>query len=209
MRSMKGTTMNLNATRFKALSLALLLAVLGPLSSTTWVRAEPAAPPVETVGIKNFVQYLKSLERATLIRANKRSEIMKFYTANVTRFPKLGRVEELNGPTLMTYTALAGLFCKVHADSALRSARLFEGTLKDSDLEDYIRHYAHLFLDRDPTAQEKSSLMALGAQFGESSTRSWFSKMFTSEPQQETSVNLKIVLSICTAYAATMEFISI
>lgn len=150
-----------------------------------------------TIGIKNFRQYLASLEVVTGIKAAKVSSIAKFYTENVTRLPKNGIVTEINGPTLMTYTALAGLFCKEHV-RLMQTSNSSPIDLSDASHVNevsepkkiqVINGYSQLFLDRDANPNEiKNSLI--------------FSQSLGSSP------NTKMAIGFCTDFGASIEFIS-
>ncbi len=151
-------------------------------------HAVPAdGPSTETVGIKNFSQYFKSMERITSVQTNKHPEIISYYLANVTRLPKLGRVEEINGPTLMTYVALAGLFCR--AEVGQRKG--LNETKSEAAIVALIHQYAQLFVDRDARPAEIRALLSLSIEGSPSKIRK------------------KLALSFCTAFASSMEFIAL
>jgi hypothetical protein len=104
----------MNNLKIKALSILTISITILTFNSNIWAQ-QP------TIGIKNFRSYLASLEAVTGVKASKTPAIIKFYSDNVTRLPKNGVATELNGPTLITYAGLAGLFCQEYAKQLMIS----------------------------------------------------------------------------------------
>lgn len=174
----------------------------GLLFIASWLMTTPAH--AQTVGIKNFRQYLGSLETATGISSFKRPEISAFFGQNMSRMPKHGLASELDGPALMTLAALSGLFCKAQVEEWAKGAGSAKAPVEfqadraggrvsqtsQAQRASLMSFYSRMFLDRDPTRLEERNLSELAQKFGDSS-------------------NAKLAISFCVAYAASLEFIAL
>jgi hypothetical protein len=128
-----------------------------------------------TVGVRNFIQSWDYLSQATGVDPNTPA-LRDYYDLAKTRLPKLGVVEELTPLSLLSTTALTGMFCAqmVKNDQALvgdqqsqrrahRDVNFSKGATELTDLiqGSVIESYTSLFWARSPSNEEMQILKEL------------------------------------------------
>jgi hypothetical protein len=162
----------------------------------------PAAQAA-TVGVKNFREVAQFFTDTTHVDPNDPVAAAQV-ASSASRLPKTGVVDEVTSAGLLTFTALAGVYCQelIASDAKLelpkrRAHKKVDFTHGPSALtpdvqQSVIEEYAGLYWMRSPSEVEKSAMLTLFQQ--------------ATDPSQDTPDQTQLVLlAVCTSAASSLD----